>query len=188
MRLLIFISLLILFGCSSSIDIDSVESRPDGLTYHKGTNDLVDGVVIRKFENGRVAEKLTYKLGKQIGKWSSYDYNGNDFTHGYGFDLEKQIIIDNKKLNLTNVTVSINVEKNYRYASVSLPDTSSDIFISDFLNLRNSIYNRYSQKHDFNDVFINFKRNEYRFLNASYSANLFLDTVKSNEKIIVNVR
>src|SRR3954470_15389845 len=98
MRFLTFISLLTIFSCSSSIDSDSIELRGDGLTYYKGTGNLVDGLVIRKFQDGHIAEKLTYKSGKQIGPWTTYDYQGDDFTHGYGFDLDKQIIIDHKKL------------------------------------------------------------------------------------------
>jgi hypothetical protein len=188
MRLLTFIFLLTLFGCSSPIDINSVELRPNGLTYYKRTNNLVNGLVTRKFENGRVAEEVTYKSGKQIGKWSTYDYNGDDFTHGYGFDLDKQIIIENKKANLSNVTVSVNVEGNYQYASVALPETFADISISELLNLRNAIFNQYSEKHHFTDIFINYKRKEYRFLNTNYSTDLSLDTVKSNENTIINVR
>jgi hypothetical protein len=189
MRFLIALILLSIFtGCSSSIDIETVELRTDGLTYYKGTSKLVDGTVTRKFENGRLAEKVTYESGKQLGKWFSYDYDGNYVTHGYGVELDQQIISTNEKLNLSNTTLSIHNEGDYRSASIALRDDLPEVTIRQLLQFRNSIFALYSGKHQFKDVDIYYKSNQYRFLNLDYSSNISLDTTKSNDRLIINVR
>lgn len=187
MRIFLTINLIIFIGCSS-VDIEAVELQPDGLTYYKGTNRRVDGMVTRRFENGQLAEKTNYKSGKQIGKWFAYDHQGNDFTHGYGIGLNQQTIRANRKLDLSNVTLSINIEKDYQYASVALPDNSPNIAFAQVLQLRNSIYTNYYENHHFKDVFIFYRSTEYRFLNSHYTANISLDTIISNDGIIINVR
>ena len=187
MRIFLAILLMVFVGCSS-IDIETIEQRPNGLTYYKGTDRLVNGIVTRRFEDGGLAEKANYTSGKQVGKWFTYDYQGNDFTHGYGIELDQQIINDNRKMNLANVTLSINVEKDYQYASIALPDITPNTAFGQVLQLRNSIYDQYSKQHHFKDVFIFYRSTEYRFTNAQYSGNICLDTTLSNDDIIINVR
>jgi hypothetical protein len=187
MRAFTIILLLIFVGCSS-IDIESVEQRTNGLTYYKGTNRLVDGTVIRRFENGVLAEKANYKSGKQIGDWFTYEQNGKVFTHGYGIDIAQKIINNNQNLNLSNANISINVEGNYQYASVALTENAPNVTVAQLLQLRNSIWHEYHADYRFKDVFILYGLNQYRFLKSDYSSKVSLDTVKTNEGLIINVR
>jgi hypothetical protein len=188
MRTLIFIFLITLISCSSPIDMNKIEDRSDALTYFKGTNKLVSGTVIRKFEDGRVVEKDHSKEGKQLGKWFSYDYDGNDFNHGYSILLDPGVIAANKNLNLTNSTLSFNIEGDYKHAALELPANSLKPGKSDLLALRNSIYNRYKGEYEFNDVYIFYRKEQYRFDKSNYSQTTVYDTILNSDRIIINVR
>jgi hypothetical protein len=168
--------------------MQDIEMRSDGLTYYKNTNELVDGKAVRKFEDGIIAETANYEKGKQVGKWNSYDHQGDDFTHGYIIAIAEEIISSNKNLQLANATLSINFEGDYKYASFGIPGNSPEPGNADLLNIRNIIFKKYKDNHQFKDVFIFYKDKQYRFEKVNYFVPISYDTVKINDGIIINVR
>ncbi len=188
MRLLFFTYLLIFLSCCST-DITSIEEREDGVTYYKGTNKLVEGTVIRRFENGSVAEKMTYQSGREVGSWSTYDYQGKDFTHGIFLLLNESIIATQPFFSLSKAQFSINTEGEYTYASLSLPMLSFDPSLADLLALRTAIYTNYKDDHHFRDVSIHLGNKEYRFEKEVYPKDvLTTDTIEANDRLIIHVR
>ena len=119
MRYFIYISLLLLTACKNKIDINNIEQRQHGLSFIKGTNTLVNGQVIRKFENGKLAELYNYKDGKAIGDWYAYGYQGEIISHGFGVDA-KQYETKISNTDLTYSFLSINIEGSFAFASLYL--------------------------------------------------------------------
>jgi hypothetical protein len=117
MRPLLYISLLLLTACKSQIDINTIEQREHGLSYIKGTNKLVDGEVIRKFDNGRIASRESYKDGKAIGNWYAYGFDGETVSQGFGIDAKKY---EQKfsNVDLTYSFLSINIEGSFAFATL----------------------------------------------------------------------
>ncbi|SHE42868.1 toxin-antitoxin system YwqK family antitoxin [Flavisolibacter ginsengisoli] len=186
MKLFISILFVILVGCSTT-DMNNIEVRSDRLAYYKGTDKLVDGTVIRRFENGRIAERMNYKSGKQLGKWYTYDYDGNDFTHGVAIALNDRIIIAYRQFDLSKADFSINTEDTYKYASLELPSPAFKPGIQELLRLRTEIYNQYKDEYNFRDIYIHVGAEEYRFDKEIYSEVISSDTVKTNDGLMINV-
>ena len=182
MKLHIFILSFLFISCKSSIDIENIEQREHGLSYIKGTNKLVEGHVVRKFENGKTAELNTYKDGKPIGEWFAYGYNGEVVSHGFGIDAKKY---ENKITNsdLTNSFLSINIEGSFSFATFYVDNKAIFEKPKIMLDLSRQIFTDYSTQYKINDILFYDKEHEYSIsksaiINSSYK----VDTVNSKDK------
>lgn len=139
-------------ACKSQIDIGKIEKREHGLSYIKGTNQLVDGEVVSKLGNGRVRELHNFRRGKPIGNWYSYGANGEVVSHGFGVDAkryEKTI----GGIDLTNSFFSLNQTGEFTY--LTFYSDNKDLFENPNLmvKLSKEIFDEYSAKYKVEDVF-----------------------------------
>jgi hypothetical protein len=187
MRLFISILLILFAGCKSRVDIDHVEQREHGLTYMKGTNKLVDGQVVRKFENGRTAEVSNYRNGKPIGNWYAYGYDGEVVSHGFGVDAEKYgrtlAIAD-----MENAVLSINIEGSFSYATLYVDNNRIFEDVKIMMKLSREIFSDYSNQYKIGEIY--FFDNEHRYTiskSAIDNSNYKIDTVMGKGKKIISI-
>lgn len=182
MRTLIYLSFLLLSACKAEIDIDKIEQREHGLSYVKGSDKLVDGEVIRKFDNGSIAERHNYKNGKAIGEWFAYGYDGETVSHGFGVDVKKY----EKKLanvNLTYSLLSINLEGTFTFATLYLDNKKLFDEPKTLVALSNHVFTDYSDKHGFNEILLYDNEHEYTVAKSATLKDTFkVDTVGGKEK------
>lgn len=188
MRPLIIILSFILFGCKAKTDIDNTEQREHGLSYIKGTNKLVEGEVIRKFENGNIAELQNFVKGKPIGDWFAYGYSGEVISYGFGVDAKKYQ--DKfKSTDLTNSVLSINIEGNYSTASLYLDNKEIFKDTKLLLDMVKEILGEYSDKYKINDIVVFDNEHEYNIAkSAIINSGYTLDTISNQNKMKVRIR
>ena len=188
MRPLLFISLILLLACKNQVDIDTIEQREHGLSYIKGTNKLVDGEVVRKFDNGKIAELSNYKDGKAIGDWFAYGYQGETVSHGFGVDAKKY----ESKLPNTDLTyafLSINIEGSFAFATLFLDNQKYFDDTKILLGLSKEIFNDYSAKYKIEDLLIYDKQHEYTISkSATLSDSYKIDTVSGKDKKTIFIK
>ena len=91
LKRLLFIALLVVFGCSKLINDETLIDK-DGLKYHPDTNELYSGKVFKNRMGGKKEFEGSYKDGKKNGLWTDYHENGqksSEITYKNG----KQYII-----------------------------------------------------------------------------------------------
>jgi hypothetical protein len=188
LRHFIYISLLFLTACKSQISIDNIEQREHGLSYIKGTNQLVEGEVVRKLENGKTGELHNFKNGKPIGNWYAYGDNGKVLSHGFGVDAKKY----EKKLgdiDLTNSFFSINQTGDFTY--LTFYSDNKQLFESPNLMIRLSkqVFDEYSSQYKFEEVFLYDNEHEYTISkSATLSGNYNIDTVTGKDKKTIFIK
>ena len=175
-------------ACKSQIDIDTIEQREHSLSYIKGTDKLVDGEVIRKFENGRIASRENYKNGKAIGNWYSYGFDGETVSYGYGIDAKKyEKSLTN--LDFTHSFLSINIEGSFAFATLYLDNQKYFDEPKILLKLSKEVFDDYSTKYKIDDLLIYDKQNEYTISkSATLSDNYKIDTVSGKDKKTIFIK
>ena len=73
--LLIITALMLIVGCSKTIDVDKLVER-GGLLYEVNSDKPYSGPAFSLYENGQKEEEVTYKDGKQI-DYKAWDIDGN---------------------------------------------------------------------------------------------------------------
>ena len=188
LRHFIYISLLLLTACKSQIDINTIEQREHGLSYIKGTNKLVDGEVIRKFDNGRIASRENYKNGKAIGDWYAYGFDGEIVNYGFGIDAKKY----EKKLSNVDLTysfLSINIEGSFAFATLYLDNQKYFDDPKILLRLSKEVIKDYSSKYKIDDLLIYDNQHEYTISkSATLSDNYKIDTVIGKYKKTISIK
>lgn len=188
LRHFIYISFLLLTACKNQVDIDNIEQREHGLSFIKGTNTLVDGQVIRKFNNGKIAELDTYKDGKAIGDWYAYGYKGETISHGFGVDA-KQYETKIPNTDLTYSFLSINIEGSFAFATLYLDNQKYFDDPKILLKLSKEVFNDYSSKYNIEDLLVYDKQHEYTISKtATLSDNYKIDTVKHKNKKTIFIK
>ena len=175
-------------ACKSQIDIDTIEQREHGLNYIKRTNKLVDGEVIRKFENGRIANLENYKNGKAIGNWYAYGFDGETVNHGFGVDAKKY---EKKLLNvdLTYSFLSINIEGSFAFATLYLDNQKYFDDPKILLSLSKGVFDDYSIKYKIDDLLIYDKQHEYTISkSATLTDNFKIDTIIGKDKKTIFIK
>jgi len=81
MKRLLFIALLVVFGCSKLINDETLIDK-DGLKYHPDTNELYSGKVFKNRMGGKKEFEGSYKDGKKNGLWTDYHENGQKKSEG----------------------------------------------------------------------------------------------------------
>lgn len=181
-RILLCISILVFAACKSPTDFNQIEQREHGLSYIKGTDSLMDGEAIRKFDNGRIAERTNYEKGKPIGNWYAYGYDGEIVSHGFGIDAKKyqQKFSD---FNLANSFLSINIEGSFAFATLYIDDTMLFKEPKALIDLSKEIFSDYSDKYKIDDILSYDKGHEYTISKSATLSNDFrIDTVSDNDK------
>jgi hypothetical protein len=177
-----------LTACKSQIDIDTIEQREHGLSYIKGTNKLVDGEVIRKFDNGRIASRENYENGKAIGEWYAYGFDGETVNHGFGIDAKKY----EKKLSNLDLTysfLSINIEGSFAFATLYLDNQKYFDDPKILLGLSKEVFNDYSSKYKIDDLLIYDNQHEYTISkSATLTDNYKIDTVSGKDKKTIFIK
>jgi hypothetical protein len=188
MRALIFISILFLTACKNQIDIDQIEQKEHGLSYIRGTDNLVTGEVVRKFENGRIAERHSYKDGKAIGDWYAYGYDGETVSHGFGIDGKKyQSGISN--VDLTYSFLSLNIEGSFTFATFYLDNKKLFNDPKTLVALSKEVFIDYSDKYKIDEILIYDNEHEYTISKTATLTNTFkIDTVKGKDKQTVFIK
>lgn len=185
---LTYIFLLLLTACKHQININDTEKREHGLTYIKGTNKLVNGEVVRKFDNGKVAELHNFRNGKAIGNWYSLGYQGEVISHGFGVEANKyEPLLPNIVLEYS--LLSINTEGAYCFATLYLdnPQLFEDIHL--LRRLSKEIFNDYFEKHKIEDILIYDNEHEYTISkNAAANESYKIDTISSSDKKKIIIR
>lgn len=175
-------------ACKSQIDFDNIEQREHNLSYIKGTNQLVDGEVVRKLDNGKIGELHNFKQGKPIGNWWSYGDNGKVLSHGFGAEVKKyEKALDNT--DLTNSFLSLNQTGDFTYVTLYLDN--KELFENPNLMVRLSkeIFDEYSLKYKFEVVFLYDKDHEYTISkSATLSNNFKIDTVTGKDKKTIFIK
>jgi hypothetical protein len=188
MRPYFFITLLLLTACTSQIDIETIEQREHALSYIKGTNKLVDGEVIRKFDNGRIASRENYKNGKAIGDWYAYGFDGETVNYGFGIDA-KQFEKNLSNLDLTYSFLSINIEGTFAFATLYLDNQKYFDKPEILIKLSKEVFNNYSSKYKIDDLLIYDKQHEYTISkNATLKENYEIDTVYGKDKKTIFIK
>jgi hypothetical protein len=188
MRALIFISILLLTACKNQIDIDQIEQKEHGLSYIRGTDKLVTGEVVRKFENGRIAERHSYKDGKAVGNWYAYGYDGETVSHGFGIDGKKyEPGLSN--VDLTYSFLSINIEGSFAFATLYLDNNKLFNDPKTLVALSKVVFADYSEKYQIDEVLIYDKEHEYTISKTATLTNAFkIDTVRGKDKQTVFIK
>jgi hypothetical protein len=188
MRSLLFITLLLLTACKSQIDINTIEQREHDLSYIKGTGKLVDGEVISKFDNGRIASRENYDNGKAIGEWYTYGFDGETINHGFGINFKKyEQRLPN--LNLTYSVLSISIEGSFTFATLYLDNQKYFNDPKILLELSKEVFNDYSKKYKIDDLLIYDKEHEYTILkSATLNDNYKIDTVSGKDKKTIFIK
>lgn len=175
-------------ACKPQIDIDTIEQREHGLSYIKGTNKLVDGEVIRKFDNGRIASRENYKKGKAIGDWYAYGFDGEIVNHGFGIDAKKY----EKKLSNLDLTysfLSINIEGSFAFATLYLDNQKYFDDPKILLRLSKEVFNDYSNKYKIDDLLIYDTHHEYTISKSAILRDQYkIDTVNGKDKKTVFIK
>jgi hypothetical protein len=188
MRHFIYIALLFLTACKPQIDIDNIEQRENGLSYIKGTNQLVDGEVVRKFENGKIGELHNFKNGKPIGNWYTYGDNGKILSHGFGVDARKY----EKKLgnvDLANSFLSLNQTGDFTYLTFYLGNKELFENPNLMVSLSKEVFDEYSLQYKLEDIFLYDKEHEYTISkSATLSDRYKIDTVNRKDKKVIFIK
>lgn len=180
MRPLVYTLLLLLAACKTKINLDAIERREHELSYLKGTNNLVDGQVIRKFDNGKIAELHNYKDGKPIGDWFVYGFQGEIVSHGFGVDAKKyETRLPNNDFSYSHL--SINIEGSFAYATMYLDNLAYFENPKILLGLSKEIYKDYYDKYKIEDIYIFNGQHEYTISkSATLSDSYKIDTLSGN--------
>lgn len=144
---------MLLTACKNQVEISTIEQREHGLSYLKGTNKLVNGEVIRKFEDGKIAELNTYKDGKPIGKWFAYGYQREIISHGFGVDADKYASLF-PNLDFAYSFLSINIEGPYAFATLYLDSQKNFEDFKLIYELAKEIFSEYSAEYKIEDLLI----------------------------------
>ena len=188
MRPLLIISLVLLTACKNQVDINTIEQREHGLSYIKGTNKLVYGEVVRKYDTGKIAELSNYKDGKAIGDWFAYGYQSEIVSHGFGVDAKKY----ESKLPNTDLTysfLSINIEGSFAFATLYLDNQKYFDDIKILIGLSKEIFNEYSTKYKIKNLLIYDKQHEYTISKSPMLSNNYkIDTVNGKEKKTIFIK
>ena len=75
MKKLIFISALLIYGCSNEVPSDKLIERED-ITYEVNSEQVFTGISIDYYPNGQVSRIENYSMGKQNGLFSYFLPNG----------------------------------------------------------------------------------------------------------------
>lgn len=188
LRHFIYISLLLLTACKSQIDIENIEQREHGLSYIKGTNQLVEGEVVRKLENGNIAELHNFKSGKPIGNWYAYGNNKKVLSHGFGIDAKKF----EKKLgniDLTNSFLSLNQTGDFTYVTFYLDNKELFENPNLMVQLSKEVFDEYSVEFKFDNVFLYDKEHEYTISKSATLSYIYkIDTIIGKDKKIIFIK
>lgn len=187
MRYFIIIILFILTGCKSDISIDNIEEREHGLSYIKGTNTLVDGRVVRKFDDGNTAEINHFKNGMPVGDWVAYGYQGEIISHGFGTEI-KQYETGLKGTDLNYCVLSICMEGGYTYATLYMDNAMIFTDRDQLLDLSKLIFGDYSDKYKINDLLFFDKKHEYSISKKVINnTNYIFDTIADSKIIKIHI-
>ncbi|WP_127131779.1 hypothetical protein [Pseudoflavitalea rhizosphaerae] len=183
------ISILLFFivGCSS-IDMSNIEEREHGLRFIKGTNKLVNGKVVEKLEDGRIASTHNYKNGKPIGDWFAYGLNGEIVSRGFGVEIKKY---ENKVsgVDLSNSILSIIIQKNFCYGTLFLDNKGIFEDKDKLVLLADEIFKDYSERFQINDLTVFDKEHEYSISRSAIRNDKYsFDTLQDPKKLKVNIR
>jgi hypothetical protein len=177
-----------LTACKSQIDFDNIEEREHGLRYVKGTNELVEGEVVRKLDNGKIGELHNFKGGKPIGNWYLYGDNGKVVSHGFGVDAKKY----EKKIgnfDLTNSFLSLNQTGDFTY--ITFYSDNKQLFenATIMVALSKEIFDEYSTEYKVEDIFLFDNEHEYTISKtATLSDNYKVDTVLGKKKKTIFIK
>ncbi|HMO61204.1 MAG TPA: hypothetical protein PKC39_01390 [Ferruginibacter sp.] len=188
MKIYVFIPLLLLAGCRPAIDMEDVENRAHGLSYIRGTRQLVNGKVIVKSAAGKIIEVHRFKNGQPIGNWYSYSDEDKILSQGFGADAKKY---EPKMggITLNHSFVSINQTGDFAYATCYVDNTAVFEQPRHLLRLSNEILKEYAKKYRLNRVFLYDDAHEYTvdasaLLNNDYK----IDTIKGRDKKTVFIQ
>ena len=175
-------------ACKSQIDIDNIEQREHRLSYIKGTSQLVEGEVVRKLENGKIGELHNFKQGKPIGNWYIYGDNGKILSQGFGVEAKKyEKKLDN--IDLTNSFLSLNQTGDFTYVTFYLDNKELFENPNLMIKLSKEIFDDYSVKYKFGDVFLYDKEHEYTISkSATLGDNFKIDTVTGKDKKTIFIK
>lgn len=184
----LIIAISMLSGCKNYIDTDNTEQRAHGLWYIKGTNQLVNGEVVRK-SAGKIIDLQTYKDGKIIGPLYQYGPDGEVVSKGFGIELKsyEQAI---GGTDLTNCILSV-VEINnvFSYATVYMDNARLFDEKEKLLLLTEHILADYSGKYKLEGLFYFDPNHEYTVsATAANNPNYTIDTVSKAKPLKVNFR
>lgn len=182
MKPLLYISFLLLTACKTQIDIDKIEQREHGLSYIKETNKLVDGEVIRRFDNGKIAERHNYEKGKAVGNWYAYGFDGETVSHGFGVDAKKyEVRLSN--IDMTYSFLSINMEGSFAFGAFYIDDEKLFGEPQKLVSLSKEVFNDYSKKYGVNEILFFDNSHEYTVAkSATLNGTFKVDTVSRKEK------
>ena len=79
--LLIITALMLIVGCSKTIDVDKLVER-GGLLYEVNSDKPYSGPVFSLYENGQKGGEGTLKDGELDGKWTDWYDNGQKWNEG----------------------------------------------------------------------------------------------------------
>ncbi len=188
MRYLPFIFLLFFTACKTQIDINSIEQRQHDLSFIKGTNKLVSGEVVRKFENGRIAERSTYKDGKAIGNWYAYGYQGEVVSHGFGVDPKKyESTVSNT--DLSYCLLSINIEGSLSFGTFYVDNKKLFDEPVSLLAIAKEVFKDYSEKYKIGDILFYDNDHEFTVYKTATISNSFkIDTANRKDKKVIFIK
>jgi hypothetical protein len=182
------LTLLTLTSCKEYVDVNNIEERQHGLRYIKGSQNLVNGKVVRRTNDGKIVELNTYKDGKMIGDWFQYGDKGQVMSHGFGIEIKNY----EKSLNtdLTYCILSITQIKNdFSYATLYM---DNEILFNDqekLLQLSKVIFADYANKYKIDNLLIFDSRHEYTISSSVITkTDYIIDTIpnEKNQKISIH--
>jgi len=178
-----------LASCNKYIDTNNVIVGEHELGYIKGTNTLVTGKVVRKTDDGKVAELHNYVDGKMIGDWFLYGDKGQIMSHGFGTEIKNY----EKSLNGFDLTYSIlsivEIKNNFSYATLYMDNNRLFEEKEKLFQLSKDIFTDYSGKYKINDLIIFDSKHEYSITKAATTnTDYTIDTIASSKITKLNFR
>lgn len=183
-----FLLAVLIISCNNQIDVNNTEQRAHGLWYIKGTNQLVNGEVVRKAA-GKIIDLQTYKDGKMIGPFYQYGPDGKVVSSGMGIELKsyEQAI---GGTDLSNCILSlVQVNNVFSYATVYMDNARLFDEKEKLLLLTKQILADYSGKYKIDGLFYFDPNHEYTVsASAANNPGYTIDTVSKAKPLKVNFR
>lgn len=189
MRCQFFILVLTLSACKNRIDINSIERRTHGLSYIKGTNQLVTGEVVTKLADGKITNLQNYKNGQPIGNWYGYGPNGEIASHGFGVEATKyESKLKNVDLNHCCLSISV-ITDSFAYATLYIDNKQLFDQQKILVDLSRLIFNEYAGEYKLNDILVFDDEHEYTVSKTAIAHNNYaIDTVIGKQKKTIFIR
>lgn len=186
MKTLAVFVVIVLLSCNRTIDESSIEERENGLYYIKGSNDLVDGEVISRFNEGGISGRTNFSNGEMLGDVYGYGDGGDTMFRGVAVATGKYQS-GFRELSFTKSVLIICYEGDYSYAMMNISDKRVFDSTQIAIELAKAIFSDYSVSDKIEHIMLTDKQRQFTIWKSAVAGKGYtIDTLINNdEKAII---